>query len=210
LPEQSEIAAAASKMPARLADWGYGVSTGPLVWNRFKEQLRSKSGRNVYPLIWAEAVTADGRFVYRAERRGHAPYFHAGKRDEWLIVRQPAVLVQRTTAKEQPRRLIAAELPASFLAEHGAVVVENHLNMVRARVAPKVSPAAVAAVLNSAVVDQVFRCISGSVAVSAFELEAIPLPSAKAMAAVEKLVSCGASRQAVEEALTKLYGLATA
>ena len=40
-------------------------------------------------------------------------------------------LVQRTTAKEQNRRLIAAELPASFIKKHGAVVVENHVNMVR-------------------------------------------------------------------------------
>jgi adenine-specific DNA-methyltransferase len=123
-------------------------------------------------------------------------------------MREPAVLVQRTTAKEQARRLIAAELPASFLSVHGAVVVENHLNMIRAEGVPKVSPAALAAVLNSAVVDQVFRCISGSVAVSAFELEAIPLPSSKAMASIERLVARGASRKAIDAALAALYGVA--
>lgn len=207
LPEQSRIAAAASKMPARLADWGYGVSTGPLVWNRFKSQLRSKPAKNAYPLIWAEAVTADGRFIYRADKKNHAPYFCIEKGDEWLIVREPSVLVQRTTAKEQARRLIAAELPPSFLAGHGAVVVENHLNMVRANGEPKVSPAVLAAVLNSVIVDQVFRCISGSVAVSAFELEAIPLPQAQAMKRLEKLVAGQASAQAIDAELTKLYGL---
>ena len=207
LPEQSGIAAAASKMRGRLADWGYCVSTGPLVWNRFKGQLRFKPEKNAYPLIWAEAVTADGRFVYRAEKRNHAPYFHAEKREAWLLVREPSVLVQRTTAKEQSRRLIAAELPPSFLAAHGAVVVENHLNMVRARGRPRVSAATLAAVLNSAIVDQVFRCISGSVAVSAFELESLPLPEAEAMTAIEKLISRNASRDAINAALIELYGI---
>jgi len=209
-PEQSRIAAAASKMPARLEDWGYRVSTGPLVWNRFKDQLRDRPGKNTYPLLWAEAVTTDGRFVYRAEKKNHAPYFSTKAGEEWLVVRSPSVLVQRTTAKEQPRRLIAAELPQSFLDAHGPVVVENHLNMVRPDcMTPAVSPAALAAVLNSDIVDQVFRCISGSVAVSAFELEAIPLPPVKAMVAIERLVARGASRTAIDAALAKLYGIET-
>jgi adenine-specific DNA-methyltransferase len=115
--------------------------------------------------------------------------------------------VQRTTAKEQLRRLIAAELPQTFIDAHGGVIVENHLNMVRARGAPKVTAATVAAVLNSDVVDQVFRCISGSVAVSAFELEAIPLPPAAAMAQIEGLVANGSPRAVIEKALRSLYGL---
>jgi len=53
--------------------------------------------------------------------------------------------------------------------------------VVRAVSDPKVLTAVLAALLNSAVVDQVFRCISGSVAVSAFELEALPLPVPSAL-----------------------------
>lgn len=41
---------------------------------------------------------------------------------------------------------------------------------------PKVSPAALTVLLNTDVVDQLFRCINGSVAVSAYELQALPLP----------------------------------
>jgi adenine-specific DNA-methyltransferase len=198
---------AAEGMAARLADWGYGVSTGPLVWNRFKPQMRARAGRGLHPLIWAEAVTADGRFIFRADKRNHAPYFKPEAGDGWLVVDRSCVLVQRTTAKEQDRRLIAAELSQAFIDAHGGVVVENHLNMVRTIGAAKVSPAAVAAVLNSNIVDQVFRCISGSVAVSAFELESIPLPPASAMAAIEKLVAKGASRAAIEKSLRALYGV---
>jgi adenine-specific DNA-methyltransferase len=207
-PEHSALITRLEGMPARLADLGYRVSTGPLVWNRYKDQLRLKGGtRDTYPLIWAEAVTADGRFVFRAERRNHEPFFRLKAADGWLLVQQPCVLLQRTTAKEQPRRLIAAELPAQFIDQHGGVVVENHLNMVvsTARAGP---PAGViAALLNSQIVDQVFRCISGSVAVSAFELEAMPMPKASALGPLGKLVAAGAGVEAIEAECRRLYGL---
>lgn len=206
-PGHVRLIKSAEDMATRLSDWGYGVSTGPLVWNRFKPQMRTRAARGLHPLIWAEAVTADGRFVFRAQKKNHAPYFKTEVGDEWLVVDQGCVLVQRTTAKEQLRRLIAAELPQTFIDAHGGVIVENHLNMVRARGAPKVTAATVAAVLNSDVVDQVFRCISGSVAVSAFELEAIPLPPAAAMAQIEGLVANGSPRAVIEKALRSLYGL---
>lgn len=206
-PSHIDLITAAEALPSRLADWGYEVSTGPLVWNRFKSQMRDKTSRNVYPLIWAEAVTADGQFIFRAEKRNHAPFFKPESGDSWLVVDKSCVLVQRTTAKEQPRRLIATELPQKFIDLHRGVVVENHLNMVRARHEPKVSPAVVAAILNSDIIDQVFRCISGSVAVSAFELESIPLPSVSSMAKVEKLVNKGASRTVIEKVLRDAYGL---
>lgn len=193
-------------MPTRLATWGYGVSTGPLVWNRFKDQLRLRGGADTFPLIWAEAVTSDGRFVFRAEKKNHQPYFRALPPDGWLQVRTPCVLLQRTTAKEQVRRLIAAELPASFIAQHKAVVVENHLNMVRPIInEPKVSPAALAAVLNSEVTDRAFRCISGSVAVSAFELEALPLPSVRQMQKIETLVRQKATPARINAELQRIY-----
>lgn len=209
LPEHSQLIAKAETMPDRLADWGYGVSTGPLVWNRHKDQLRERDGKDIHPLVWAEAVSADGRFAFRAEKRNHAPYFKVGTKETWLVVNEPCVLVQRTTAKEQARRLIAAEMPAAFVEKHGGVVVENHLNMVRPVGQSKISPAVVAAMLNSRVVDEVFRCISGSVAVSAFELEALPLPSVSDMAGIEKLVAGAAKREAIEAAIMALYSQVT-
>ena len=71
---------------------------------------------------------------------------------------------------------------------------------------PSVSPAAVAALLNSAVVDRLFRCINGSVAVSAYELESLPLPSPQAMEGIERLVQRRAKRQTLEHAVESLYG----
>ncbi len=195
-------------MPSRLRDWGYKVSTGPLVWNRYKSQFRVEEGEGTYPVIWAESVSFEGEFCFRAQKRNHLPYFCPGQADGWLKVTQSCVLLQRTTSKEQVRRLIAAELPEAFIRAHGAVIVENHLNMIKPIDGkPGVSPGVVAALMNSRIADRAFRCISGSVAVSAFELEALPLPAAEDMRKLEQLVADKASRQRIEVELQRLYGI---
>jgi len=199
-----------SRMRHRLADWGYEVSTGPLVWNRHKNQLASKPGADRRPLIWAESISSNGKFVYRANKKNHAPYFEVRSGDEWLLVTTACVLLQRTTAKEQSRRLIAACLPGPFLAEHGgSVVVENHLNMIKpsSGVTPIVAPSTLSAFLNSAAADRVFRCVSGSVAVSAFELESLPLPPPSEVTRLADLVANGAPQEHIEAECAKLYAL---
>jgi adenine-specific DNA-methyltransferase len=203
LPRSADDAAFVAQMrtmPDRLADWGYAVSTGPLVWNRHRPRLHRSPGKNRVPVVWAEAVTQDGRFVYRATKLNHAPWFEPRGADDPNIVTRPCVLVQRTTAKEQHRRLIAAEMPAGFVAQHGRVTVENHLNMVLPIVPkPKVPVSAVAAFLATMTADRVLRCINASVAVSASELEAMPLPAA------DEVLAALASADP-EKAVARLYG----
>jgi adenine-specific DNA-methyltransferase len=202
--DEEMLAKLLRSMPERLEDWGYRVSTGPLVWNRHKSQLRDEPGKGQIPLVWAECITSDGRFIFRSERRNHAPFFKLGPNDDWLVVRRSCVLLQRTTAKEQARRLIAAEMPASFVAGNGGVTVENHLNMMVPIVAkPPVSPALLAAFLNSVAADRAFRCLSGSVAVSAYELESLPLP---AVDDLKRLVGRRVDRVTVDVAAARLYG----
>jgi adenine-specific DNA-methyltransferase len=136
-----------------------------------------------------------------------APYFETRKGDDWLITNCPCVLVQRTTAKEQNRRLIAAALPPQFVFRHGAVVVENHLNMIKPTVKrPPVSADVLAAFLNSAAADGAFRCVSGSVAVSAYELEAMPLPRVDSLDFFVRLVRENAPRDQLESTCVGLYG----
>ncbi len=193
----------------RLSDYGYSISTGPLVWNRHKTQLRDrKSGRNTFPLVWAESVTPDGRFSFSAIKRNHVPWIQIEDDQGFLVVRESCVLIQRTTSREQNRRLIAAIMPSVFLANQGGAVVENHLNMAL-RIAPgPILPETICALFNSRAVDQAYRCISGSVAVSAYELEALPLPAERQMLALQRLVTGGASREVVERTVARMYGMA--
>lgn len=205
--QQASLAKRLRSMPYRLFDYGYGVSTGPLVWNRHKNQFRASACADAYPVIWAESVTSDGRFVWRSEKRNHAPWFAPIRpKDDWLIVSRPCVLLQRTTAKEQARRLICTVLPEGFIQRHRGVIVENHLNMVRALgPSPRVPVGVIAALLGSAVVDGAFRCINGSVAVSAFELEELPLPPPAIMANLTRLGAAGAPAAKMDAAIAAAY-----
>lgn len=197
--EESQVFERLPRLTAKLEDWGYAVSTGPLVWNRHKSQLTNQGGKGRLPLIWAESVTPDGRFLWRADKKNHTRYFRIQNGDEWLIARNPCVILQRTTAKEQARRLIAAAVPQSFLDDHNAIVIENHLNMLRPTgKKPAINPETLAAFLNSKAADRIFRCISGSVAVSAYELEAMPLPRPSDLDPLNKLVAANASRPALD------------
>lgn len=206
-PSQRGLVSHVGGFSYRLADYGYKVSTGPLVWNRHKPGLKDKPAKGRYPLVWAESVRAGGEFSFRAEKRNHKPYFEPTDDERWVVTEFPCVLLQRTTAKEQSRRLIAAELPADFIKEHGAVVIENHLNMIKPlNGKPKVAPATLTALLNSEVVDQVFRCINGSVAVSAYELSALPLPPPDDLKELDKLVSKRTKRKNLECVVERLYG----
>jgi adenine-specific DNA-methyltransferase len=207
LPRTATATAVATRlavMPARLVDWGYRVSTGPLVWNRHKNQLRKTASQLTVPLLWAECVGADGSFEFRASRRNHQPYFLPRASDHWLLIQQKCVLLQRTTSKEQPRRLIAAELPEGFLREHGSVTVENHLNMLIPSANACVDTATLAAFLNSRSADEAFRCISGSVAVSAYELESLPLPEPRRLGSLSEAVSKGAPRSELDSICEEL------
>jgi adenine-specific DNA-methyltransferase len=110
-----------------------------------------------------------------------------------MVLTEPAVLVQRTTAPEQPRRLVAACLTAQALEDDwgGAVVVENHVNVLRPIDGSdgRLSAELLAALLNTSTLDRLYRCLTGTVAVSAYELEALPLPSDETLAALDGLPS---------------------
>lgn len=210
LPRSAAQAASSGRLRAmrsRLRHYGYGVSTGPLVWNRHKPQLRQAPGEGMLPLIWAESVGPAG-FSFSAQKKNHEPYFAIRPDQGHLVMRAECVLVQRTTAKEQERRLVCAVLPKSFVARHEGVVVENHLNIVRPLIATEIEPATIAAVLNSRAADHAFRCISGSVAVSAYELEALPMPGRADMLAVQEMLASGASGAMIERRIDRAYGLA--
>jgi hypothetical protein len=61
--------------------------------------------------------------------------------------------------------------------------------------------------LNTKALDIAFRSISGSVAVSAFELNTLPMPSPEDMKAIEKLLRNGAAQEMVEQTVAQTYGV---
>lgn len=162
----------------RLRDFGWRANTGPLVWNRHKCQISHQSGRGRVPIIWAADLETG--HIRRNPAREQQRWIKLRSRDEFMRLSEPAILVQRTTAPEQPRRLVAAALTASSLTRDwgGAAVVENHVNVLRCASSDSpLTPEMLAAMLNSPTYDRLYRCMTGTVAVSAYELEALALPS---------------------------------
>jgi adenine-specific DNA-methyltransferase len=204
LPRRSDdapIAVAAAAMPNTLASSGWGVSTGPLVWNRRSNDLYPRTGKERLPVIWAADI--DGGRLHRDPARDSMRYLRLRAGDlNTLVLDECALLVQRTTAPEQARRIVAAPLSAATLATWGGqVVVENHVNVLRpTALAPLLSQDLLTRLFASPTIDRVARCLSGSVALSAFELEALPLPDGATLSRWEKLTDV-----ALEKAIVKAY-----
>ena len=177
--DDAHVAAAAATMPLTLAEAGWKVSTGPLVWNRRRADLRPEQSAHSARVVWAADL--DGGRLHQDPSRDALRWLDLRENDPVvMLLAEPAVLVQRTTAPEQSRRVVCVDLTPELLHEWGgAVVVENHVNVLRpARRAPLVSRPTLTAVLATKTLDRLTRCISGSVAISAYELESLPLPSA--------------------------------
>jgi len=100
-------------------------------------------------------------------------------------------------------------LPEDLLSRSEGVVIENHLNIVQCldHSDGAISPDTIAALLNSEVVDRAFRCISGSVAVSAYELNSVPVPCLGDMRRIEFLLRNGASKVLIDKEISSCYGV---
>ena len=201
--EDARLLQRAAQMPDRLTDLGYRVSTGPLVWNRHKAQLRVVPETGTFPIVWADAVKA-GQLDLDAAQRVQGRHVHVGTQRH-LLTRTAGVVLQRTTAKEQPRRLVAAVLPPSLIEAHGGVVVENHLNLLLPERPSALAPELLAWLLGTAVMDRLFRCVSGSVAVSAYELQAVPLPPQAWLESLGQAMADGLSDADAQARLAAYY-----
>lgn len=207
--DQVSILNSLEKLPLRLKDLGYKVSTGPLVWNRHKDQLSKEKTGSAIPIVWAECLhpNQNGAFIYKCQGRNHYPFYRPTSDKDPNIVNKPCILVQRTTALEQKRRLVCAIMPEDFLRSyHQGVSVENHLNMILQVEdnPPRISMETINFLLNSPILDSIFRCINGSAAVSAYEIEALPLPKLDDLLDIERLFNTGKVEEA-NELLLDLY-----
>ncbi len=163
-----------------LEQYGLNVSTGPVVPFRAQPWLMDieavKNGQAV-PLLWMHHVKPQQ--VEWPVTNGHKPQgISLAKEAQPLLVRAANyVLLRRFSAKEEPRRLIAAP----FLADrylYQWVGLENHLNYIYKKEGSLEIEEALglSALLNSALMDRYFRIVNGNTQVNATELRVLPLP----------------------------------
>lgn len=176
--------------PARFADLGLRVSTGPVVLFRATEFLREEpNGASTAPLLSQHNVRPF-ETVWPLERRGKpAALADCPATARILVPTRNYVLLRRFSAKEERRRLTASCL---FRSEqpHPYVGLENHLNYVyHAEHELTVHETyGIAALFNSALLDRYFRTLSGNTQVNATEVRTMPFPDLGVIARIGKRV----------------------
>ena len=150
-----------------------------------------------------------GRVAWpRPKPKWPAAFATGGDAARFLLPADVMVLVKRFPAKEERRRLAAAALLPGDV-PGGRVAVENHLNDVTGTVGPVTltRAAGVAALLNSALLDRLFRAVSGSTQMNATDLRALPFPPIEAADAVGAAVAGSADPAADERAVLDVLGV---
>jgi adenine-specific DNA-methyltransferase len=197
----------------RLSDYGYRVRIGSYVWNRDRrpkfeslQDVRRLKAHTAMPLMWSRDIIRGGivrleeTSVYNGEHR----FVDLGDKKHKSVVKSPCVVMQRVTSKDQPRRLVAAAVSQGVFDTYGGFIGENHVVIIEAvNNRPALSPAKLAKLLSTQMVDRYFRCISGATNVSAFELNQLAPPNPDA------LVATTASGKSMDEAVSLAYGLAS-
>jgi adenine-specific DNA-methyltransferase len=165
-----------------LAKLGVHVSTGRVVDFRAREYLRPLAEDGTAPLIHP-CHLEDGFVSWPVEsgKKPNAILSSAGTRG--LLVRAGYyVLTRRFSAKEEPRRVVAAVYDPNRI-EAPFVGFENHLNYFHAMGKGLDANLAkgLALYLNSSLFDQYFRLFSGHTQVNAMDLRRMRYPSREQM-----------------------------
>jgi adenine-specific DNA-methyltransferase len=185
-----------------LASYGYETRAGLFVPHRDKRRTRKerRGQARAFPLIWCTDIGQDGRFEFDLTQ--HSKHFVVmRKKDDGVVLRKPSVALQRTTAKDDSRRLVAAPISENVVKKYGGYVGENHVVFLLQGERAVCDVNLLAKILRSKTVDRLFRCISGSVSVSSSELAELSLPD---LQIVHAAVARGES---IESAIDEGYGL---
>ncbi|MFX0117070.1 MAG: class I SAM-dependent DNA methyltransferase [Candidatus Hodarchaeota archaeon] len=172
-----------------LQQLGYQVKTGQVVWNRLRKYLRDYPGEGHFPLVWSDNFQRY-YFNHPGAEAGRSRWIALSKKTHFLRNRGQAILVKRTTAKEQKRRIIAS-IPREWKWLNYGYFLENHTNLITQIGPVWLDENYVLAFLNSKLCDFIFRMASGNTQVSATELNGLPIPSrvsTKEKAALERIV----------------------
>jgi len=179
VPDETDacIARRMRALPHSLMELGITVSTGRVVGFRAKERLRAEAGAGDVPLILSRHFT-DG-FVAWPKIADSKPNALAvtGPDDNLLLPRGWYVLVNRFSAKEEKRRVVAALYdPSRIDAQH--VAFDNKVNVLHCENSGLAEDLAkgLAVFLNSTLVDAYFRQFSGHTQVNAGDLRALLFP----------------------------------
>jgi len=202
-----DLLSRAKEWPHRLSDYGYVPRVGHLVAyrderTRFESRPKRKDQRCIIPIVWAGDIAPSGFVHGRQHKLERTDYFvEVSDPNHTSVISAPSVLLQRLTSNDQPHRLIACNVPDEWQQREGGFVAENHVITLIAKRDSQWSPRQIAFLMNSVVVNRLYRAISGATNVAVSEMAQLPLPDPAALK-----VALGTEVD-IERAIRKAYGL---
>jgi adenine-specific DNA-methyltransferase len=179
-----QIADRMGALRCSLEDLGIAVSTGRVVDFRAREYLRAAPGSGTAPLIYPGHLTNGFVRWPKVFKKPNAIVDTAATAD-LLVPSDTYVLVKRFSSKEEPRRVVAAVFDPTHV-PGDRVGFENHLNYFHENgrgLRPSLARG-LAVFLNSTLVDEFFRQLSGHTQVNAGDLRNLRYPGAAELEAL--------------------------
>ena len=205
--QDTELLLLAQGWTHRLSDYGYFPRVGHLVAYRderprFSKRPKRKDQSRVVPIVWAGDIAVSGFEHGRRHKLDRTDFFvEVAEANHSSVISAPAVLLQRLTSTDQAHRLIACAVPRDWQAQEGGFVAENHVISLIARQESGWSPELIASLVNSEVVNRLYRAISGATNVAVSEINLLPLPDP------EKLKMAISQKMEIDRAVRMAFGL---
>ena len=177
-----------SHLTDTLPKLGLKMRTGLTVDYRNQDALRAHAEAHAVPLFYAHHL-----------KKGQVQ-FPQGKEPEYLVTTQKGLLqknsnylfVKRFTAKEEPRRLQCAIYLARNFPQYTHISTDNKINFICGQ--DELSESVVYGLyvlFNSTLYDRYYRLLNGSTQVNATEINAMPVPPLKTIAATGEALMQG-------------------
>lgn len=183
--EALAVAERMGAMPCTLSELGCNVSTGRVVDFRAKQELRKTSGIGTVPLVYPQNLRA-GKVEWPVATRKSQALLLTAATINLLLPNEHYVLVKRFSAKEEPRRVVAALASPEAFAGASRIGYENHLNVFHTAnrgLDPNLA-AGLTLYLNSRFVDDYVRQFSGHTQINATDLRELRYPTREELQAL--------------------------
>ena len=184
--------------------YGLRVSTGPVIAFRAKEFISNMPGKQSVPLLWMQHVTA-GKITWPINKKEEHIALNAAS--AYLLLKNSNyVLTRRFSPKEDYRRVIAAPYLSSIPAEY--IGLENHLNFIHrpGGALSAVEAIGISSYLNSVLVDEYHRSVSGGTQVNAGDLRKMPLPDFDLFIKIGEIIRPSMLVEEIDEVVSTILG----
>jgi len=173
-----------------LRDLGVSVSTGPVVDFRVKDFLSRLPTRSTVPLLYPAHCGLNTIVWPKPDIKKPNALIISEQTKKWLFPLGYYCVVKRFSSKEEKRRITASVISPETFGNAVGLAFENHLNVfhenkkgISAELAYGLS-----AYLNTAFVDNYFRCFNGHTQVNATDLRQLFYPSRETLIKLGKWV----------------------